>query len=66
MSYIRNNLMGNENIIFTAKVSPAIFLASIFSCIVTLVSFGISVFLLPKASTITTGSTPLASTNHGL
>ena len=58
MSYIRNNLMGNENIIFTAKVSPAVFLTSIFSCIVTLVPFGISAFLLPKASTITTGSAP--------
>ena len=58
MGYIRDNLMPNEHIIFTAKVNPAVYLSSVFSCIFTLLPIGAVFFLIPKAVII---STPSAS-----
>src|SRR5512138_2483809 len=39
MSYIRDNLMPNEKVLFTARIHPAVFLPSIVSFILTILVF---------------------------
>lgn len=45
MSYIQDNLMPNEKVLFTARVHPAVFLPSIVSFVLTigLIAYGLSV-----------------------
>jgi uncharacterized membrane protein YdbT with pleckstrin-like domain len=50
MSYVKDNLMPNEKILFSAKVSGAIFFQSIFLFIVTLVFFIIGASLQDQSS----------------
>lgn len=39
MSYVQNNLMPNEKVLFTASVHPAVFIQSLFACFVSIVPF---------------------------
>ena len=56
MSYIQNNLMPNEKILFSARVSPAIFLPPLFTLIVPLIFFILGVSVVNQGAVA--GSTP--------
>jgi uncharacterized membrane protein YdbT with pleckstrin-like domain len=55
MSYIQDNLMPNENVLFTARIHPAVFLPSIASFIFTILVF---IYGFSQAATISTTGTP--------
>lgn len=55
MSYIQDNLMPNEEIIFSARVHPAIFLQSIVSFIITMALF---IYSLSLSVTLSTPGSP--------
>lgn len=54
MSYIQDNLMPNEKVLFTARVHPAVFLPSVFSFIVS-ISFLVYAFSTGSKDDVTLG-----------
>ena len=55
MSYIKDNLMPNEKVLFTARVHPAVFLPSIISFVMTIFVF---IYGLSNAATFSKASSP--------
>ena len=39
MSYVQDNLMPNEKVLFTASVHPAVFIQSLFACVIGIIPF---------------------------
>jgi len=60
MSYIKDNLMPNEKVLFTARVHPAVFLPSIVSFILTLMLF---IYGLSKAAVVSATGAPPPDSN---
>ena len=64
MSYVKDNLMSNEKILFTAYVHPAVFLPAFVTFVVTLMLF---IYGFSKAAVITTpGSAPPQATPENI
>jgi uncharacterized membrane protein YdbT with pleckstrin-like domain len=63
MSYIQDNLMPNEKILFSAKIHPAVFLRSILLIVVTIIIFIIG---LNNTEITSSGSTPSAPSLSGI
>ena len=55
MSYIQDNLMPNEKVLFTARIHPAVFLPCVVSFIFTILVF---IYGFSQAATISTTSAP--------
>ncbi len=55
MSYIQDNLMPNEKVLFTARIHPAVFLPSIVSIILTIAVF---IYGISQAAVVSTASAP--------
>lgn len=60
MSYIQDNLMPNEKVLFKARIHPAVFLPSIVSFMLTIVIF---IFGLSQAAVISTTGAPPPEVN---
>jgi uncharacterized membrane protein YdbT with pleckstrin-like domain len=61
MSYIKDNLMPNEKLLFTARVHPAVFLPSIVSFILTIALF---IYGFSKAAIVSTTGAPPPEINE--
>lgn len=54
MSYVQENLMPNEKVIFTAKINPAIFIPSLATCFLSVVPLGVFVSMRQQNGQIIT------------
>jgi uncharacterized membrane protein YdbT with pleckstrin-like domain len=61
MSYIQDNLMPNEKVLFIARIHPAVFLPSIVSFILTIVLF---IYGFSQAATTSTAGAPTPPINE--
>lgn len=61
MSYIQDNLMPNEKVLFTARIHPAVFLPSIVSFILTIALF---IYGLSQAAVVSTTGAPPPEINQ--
>jgi uncharacterized membrane protein YdbT with pleckstrin-like domain len=61
MSYIQDNLMPNEKVLFTARIHPAVFLPSVVSFIFTILVF---IYGFSQAATISTAGAPTPPINE--
>jgi len=65
MSYVKDNLMPNEKVLFSARIHPAIFLPSVFSFVVT-IAVGIYAFSLAGQQSIASSTPSVASLFSGM